>query len=128
MDNDLKTSLWNVLTIVFFERLDSEWISRSKYSWFFRRMWNIHLKMPIDSMNDFYQHTYKQLRAWFFNWHWYEVYDFLEFFAQDGPEEYNDLFIELCNNALEREMSAYRLINGEIVEITDQNEINSITQ
>lgn len=128
MDQDLRIALWNVLTVTFFDNVDSEWISRSSYSGFFRVLWISFFKRPLDMLNDYYEETYNQLREWYFNSKWFEVYDFIEFIAKHASEEDRDYFIILCNNAMERELSAYRFVTDEIVEITDRNEIDTIQE
>jgi len=127
MDDDLRTALWNVLSITFFENMDSEWISRSRYNGLFRILWNLFFKKPLDTLDDYYETTYNKLREWYFNCEWNEVYDFIEFIAKQNPED-RDFFIVLCNKVLERELSAYRFVSDEIVEITDQNEIGAIQE
>jgi hypothetical protein len=56
-----------------------------------------------------------------------EVYDFVEFIANNHPvDTYRDQFIQSCNAVLEKEVSAYRFVNGVITRITGQVEINEI--
>ncbi|MCZ7542090.1 MAG: hypothetical protein M5R40_00445 [Anaerolineae bacterium] len=38
------------------------------------------------------------------------------------------LFVESCNSVLERELSAYRLIGGKFVQITDEAEIRTLDE
>ena len=57
---------------------------------------------------------------------WYEIYDFVEFVATNGPSESRQIFIEMANTYLERENSAYRFVNGQIAEITSAEEIDEV--
>jgi len=127
MDDDLRISLWNALSITIFENIDSEWISLSKFNGYFRVLWNLFFKRPFDTLNNYYDSTYKELREWYFNCEWYEVYDFIEFTAKQIPFD-KEFFIIMCNNVMERELSAYRFVSDEIVEITDKNEIRAIQE
>ena len=60
---------------------------------------------------------------------WYEVYDFIEFAANNFPDkETNKKFMETCNSILEAELSAYRFVGNEITQITSKEEIAEIDE
>lgn len=61
---------------------------------------------------------------------WYEVYDFIEVTLDNYPNiSYSsDSFSNSVNLCLEKYLSAYRLSNGNILEITSEQEIQSIEQ
>lgn len=127
MDMDLRISIWNVLSMIYLEDVKSDWISKSHHSLLFRMIWISFLKYPLDTLDDYFDTTYKKMREWFFKWEWYEVYDFIEFIAKNYSQK-NELFVQFCNLTFERELSAYRFINNEIVEITDESEIAGIEE
>ena len=54
------------------------------------------------------------------------MYDFIEFIAQNLSNLDKELFVEECNSALEKELSAYRFIGDNIGEITSEAEISAI--
>lgn len=65
----------------------------------------------------------------FFKFEWHTIYSFIEETLENYPSQYcekKDKFIEQINQALERENSAYRIINDEIIPITSEQEIQSI--
>jgi hypothetical protein len=128
MDNDLRVGIWNSFKLVYLDKVDDHWISNTKFKGLFNLLWLQHFKLPLDTLDNFFENTYKQIRDWFFNWEWYEVYDFIEFVAKtDIPNDNTSkLFMKLCNNVMEKECSAYRFINTEIVQITEEQEINEI--
>lgn len=65
------------------------------------------------------------MRNCFFKCEWFEKYDFLEFLSEIDIQ--NEIgFTEKCNDSLKREMSAYRLVEGCIVQITSEEEILEI--
>jgi hypothetical protein len=69
------------------------------------------------------------LRVWFFKCDWNEVYDFIEFVANVAPDDFESKrFMQFCNMILEREMSAYRFVDGVIVQLTSEEEIAEIEQ
>jgi hypothetical protein len=75
--------------------------------------------------------TFTIIRKHFFECKWYEVYDFIEFTVKEvyhinsyGFSPQN--FVSACNIALEKELSACRIIDKCVVEITSEEEIDSI--
>lgn len=80
-------------------------------------------------MSDYWDDTYKEIRRYFFSCEWNEVYDFIEFIANNYPiDSVNSQFMQFCNNVLEQELSAYRFVGGRITEISTQEEISEIEQ
>jgi len=91
------------------------------------RLWINYFKKPIDTMDDWWPDTYKYLRECFYNCKWNEIYDFIEFIANNFQNRtINEQFMEACNNVLKKELSAYRFVGGEITEITSKEEITEI--
>jgi uncharacterized protein with PIN domain len=69
------------------------------------------------------------LRKYFFTCEWYEVYDFIEFVANTySATATNQSFMEACNGVLEREMSGYRFVGGQIAQITSEEELNEVEE
>lgn len=67
----------------------------------------------------------KVIRSWYFKSVWYELFDFIE--ALPSFAEYLH-FQKRCNDTLSREQSAYRLLNGQFVRITSEEEIQEIEE
>ena len=57
---------------------------------------------------------------------WYEVYDFVEFVLKNVPEYRSETLKEFRNGLLEEENSAYRIVDAQVIEITDEVEIESV--
>lgn len=138
IDEELKNSLWSVLTAFYWERFDRpkwdmgsrvDYISRSNIGSLFQALWLYYFKKPIDTIPTYFYDDRDGLgilRQYFFSADWFEVYDFIEFVAVHGPEQQKDNFVSACNSFLERENSAYRFINGQIAEISSSEEISEI--
>ena len=138
IDDALRNALWSVLQIHYWDTVQSDHdiiTSRLRLSNYgnenlrllCQRLWLNFLKVPLDTLPDGWQTIYDQLRKFFFTCKWYEVYDFVEFVAQYHPEnDRNAQFIEGANIFLEREVSAYRFVDGRIVQITAKEEIEAI--
>ncbi|MGH8601921.1 MAG: AbiJ-NTD4 domain-containing protein [Gammaproteobacteria bacterium] len=135
IDEELRSSLWSILTLVYWNSYEepnryshgrSDYVSGSNISPLITSLWLHYFKKPIDTIDTYWEYCYKKLREYFFSATWYEVYDFVEFIARYGEERKKEKFIELCNSYLERENSAYRFLNGQITEITSQEEIDEV--
>lgn len=71
----------------------------------------------------------KKLRTEVLNFfQWYEVYDFIEVHLSCLTEDEQKRRIEQYNELLEQEKSGYRIINGIVVPITNEMEIDTIKQ
>ncbi|WP_073864273.1 AbiJ-NTD4 domain-containing protein, partial [Acinetobacter baumannii] len=94
--------------------------------WLFRKYWHNFFKLPIDNMPNNFRNVIERIRKYFFECEWYEVYDFIEFTAQNCPNSLKKDFIEFVNIVLEKELSAYRFVDEQLTDITDEQEIESI--
>lgn len=126
MDIGLRNRLWNAVNIFYFSHATGSSISSSGYEELFISLWHDFLKLPLDIMDHWANSTISEIRNIFYNWNWYEVYDFIEFIVKiDTPTE-KAQFMTFCNGILERDLSAYRFINGVIAPITTELEIEEI--
>jgi len=132
MDSDLRNGLWNALTIFYWDQVIGVWISRyRRFDILFKSLWLNYFKRPLDTLEDNWLNTYKEIRKYFFNCEWSEVYDFIEFIANNYPYEYDEVnpkFMDFCNSVLKRELSAYRFVGGTITQITSEEEVSEIEE
>lgn len=132
MDSDLRNRLWNVLTVFYWKRVDNRRPSSYEdIQPLVEELWHDYFKRPIDTLSDNWYNTYEEIRGYFFKAVWNEVYDFIEFIANNYSDKYDEVnlkFMNLCNSILERELSAYRFIGGKIIQITSEVEISEIEE
>lgn len=135
MDEPLRNALWSLLKLHAWD-----WVRTSTYGGchlsdhgngeFYtlcRRIWYSYFKKPLDHLDDDWNKVYAQLRRHFFEAAWYEVYDFIEFVANNYDRyQFREKFVESCNLAFEREVSAYRFVDRLIVRITEEQEVEEI--
>jgi len=139
MDEDLRNSLWNALTIYYWNRVKA----KSSGMWsginllsndrdveiLCNLLWLNYFKKPLDTLPRAWDNVHSEMRKYFFSCEWSEVYDFVEFVAQNFPEKSeNQKFESRCNSILEQELSAYRFIGGMITQITSEEEISEIEE
>jgi len=136
IDNKLENRLWNTIQINFFDVIGvsskNKIYKDSDLGRILQDIWqnffgNRADEIPKDAFQEISAYSFMAyIKDWFFKSEWFEKYDFLEFLAKIEFEilKYYDIeFIELCNNSLKKEMSAYRLLDGHIVQITSEEEI-----
>ena len=96
---------------------------------FCRRLWLDYFKKPIDELRNDWRQVHPELRQYFFQCKWHEAYDFIEFVAGNyGQSDFSEGFQKLCNDVMEKEMSAYRFVTGTITRITQKEEVDEIEQ
>ncbi len=135
MDTALRNRLWNVLDYHYWRKgevpllLRSGWesdISEVMQS-FLNKLWHYYYKEPVDRLASDWSRVKSLVRTRYFECQWNEVYDFIEFVANNFPDkEGNKKFMKTCNSVLETELSAYRFVGGKITEITSEEEISEI--
>lgn len=134
MDDALRNQLWNLLNSFYWEGMRGySWVSENPdFNKLFTSIWHNYFKKPLDTMPVFWEKLYKWIRDYFFSCSWSEVYEFLEvvIYYYDGYESSSlkEKFEKTCNLTFERELSAYRFVNGQIVQITSKEEISEIEE
>ncbi len=127
LDDNLRNRLWSVLYTNYFSNERFE--DYQYYISFCALLWNEYFKYPIDTLSNDPHDVREIIRKYFFGCKWHEVYDFIEFTANNyGKKRINSNFVSECNRVLEKELSAYRFVGGKIVEITTKEEITEIEQ
>lgn len=128
MDEALRNAIWNCFHSQIVHKsgfMDNpDYFHRGDIHLFADYFWANFLKRAIDTRPQRQDGIYNELRQIFFRFHWYEVYDFVEFIVLCVNNTEN--FEAAINEALEIEMAAYRLVHGKIVGITSQTELNAV--
>jgi hypothetical protein len=136
IDTDLRNRLWNIILEKFFDQLedytsDSE-TQKGKVCKF---IWKEFYGQPIDTIPSYHNSNIvvtagcvDYIRKWFYEGEWYDVYDLLEFVTAIAENTLRNNFTDSCNNALEREVAGYRIVNHKIVQITSDNEVKEIQE
>ncbi|HUW46252.1 MAG TPA: hypothetical protein VMW50_10725 [Dehalococcoidia bacterium] len=131
MDDALRTGLWNALTIVFWPEAPNynRVKSHNQLYALFAELWVDYFKKPLDTLPYEWSRALKEVREYFFKYPWYCVYNFVEFAAENYPNEsQTKMFVSYCNDILKRELSGYRFIGKKIVPITSEEEITEIEE
>ena len=137
MDEPLKNGIWSLLHLYCWNHAKyssgltgryyiSEHSNRELY-FLCAELWFDFFKKPLDQLDHDWKKVLKQLRKYFFECKWNEVYDFIEFVANHYKRhQFQEGFIKACNDLFEKEMSGYRFVGGMITKITEKEEIQEI--
>jgi hypothetical protein len=134
MDKPLRTALWNALTLTYFEYAFSDPVHGVSYpldelKHLMQALWANHLDRSLDTLPRRWDAILSQVRDYFFNAEWYQVYDLIEFCPKHFEnEDVNNRFRGICTHIMEREKAGYRFVADEISEITSPEEIASIEE
>ena len=135
IDDELKNRLWSALKIIVWDQYlgDKAYsVTIKQVELLLDKLWLHYFKFPLDTRPSFGGSYYNQnnsytiIREFFFKAEWHEVYDFIEFVIKNIPQELANELRDFCNNLMEDENAAYRILEYEIVEITDKTEIEAI--
>lgn len=132
IDDALRNKLWNAFKICILDAYEEDRHSSSLESSnlyrLFQRYWHHLFKLPIDDMPYNFDTILLRLREHYFKSDWFEVYDLIEFTAENCPDDLSDQFVEFCNEVLKSELSAYRFIDLQLTNITTEDEIECIDE
>lgn len=132
IDQDLRNGLWNALDIHYWWQAERTSHTIQQIESLYElgnKLWADYFKKPLDTMPVSTQVFKGELRKYFFECEWFEVYDFIQFVANNYKfNSTNNAFIEECNKILKREVSGYRFIVTTIAPITSEEEIKEIEE
>jgi len=130
IDDDLRNMLWSGLKIAIWDHWIGTFEEARAVESIVREIWINYFKRPVDAIPAFDGNNappaYMIIRQHFLAGEWWQVYDFIEFVVKVAPEQWAQRLREISNSFLESENAAYRIIDDQIVEITDEHEIEAI--
>lgn len=130
MNQELRNSLWNVLSANFFLEYSEDIFSPTTVMYcgvyvdsFIRFVWTNYFKLPLDHLSKLQSKVVEVILNLFQNGSWYKVYDFLEITLNYFK---SSKLVEEINSVLEREMSGYRFVGGVFIDITSELEVEML--
>ena len=143
MDKELKNMLWNCIAYDFIDKLEFHGTSdNSPIKIFYEKVWVQFFKKTLDTIPAYTPNSYNGrnmdrkeihgcIRNWYFEAEWYEIYNFIEFISEiqnASTSLINITFDKCCNIVLKKELSGYRVVKGNVVQITSEEEILEIEE
>ncbi|KHS67357.1 hypothetical protein RC77_14130 [Pectobacterium brasiliense] len=134
MDDELRTGLWNCLYIEIWSKYKAgNVIDTCRVENIARLIWVGFFKKAADAMPLFnYKYTNNKrnvldyFKGIFWYGEWYETYDFIEFALKCSYQDWEKRLTKRLNEVLEEENAAYRIVDGKVLETTDEQEISAI--
>ena len=137
MPEQLRNGLWDAICLTFFEKIAKYDIcgTQAHFTDQFLEItsliWFIFFRRPIDTRNVDAKLVVKEVRHFFFNAKFFEIYNFVEFLARSDVDYFNsngggEQFAAFCNKVLARERAAFRFAGTTLVMITDENERRAV--
>jgi hypothetical protein len=127
MNDTLRNGIWNVLFANDFGQhgfLNTYDICAPRIGAFSEALWADHFKLPVDKRPSSNSRILEEIRHYFFDCAWNEVYDFVEFCVA----YYGDRLVAPLNSMLERELAGYRIIDGKVAPISSTEEVETIQE
>lgn len=126
IDDVLKNGLWNVIHVHFLQEIHySDEYMRDEIVAMKRSIWLNYFNSRLDELGNWTEFK-EEFKSYFFNAEWYEIYNFIEFFISKSIQWKVKRLIEIFNNQLTIHLSAYRIVNWKVTEITSEVEISAI--
>ncbi|MEP7220385.1 MAG: hypothetical protein ABI876_15785 [Bacteroidota bacterium] len=124
MTPELRNCLWNILAEeifndFFFSRESTS--DETGYMYFGKRLWQNYFKRSFSSLPVTPLKLEIEVRRYFFDCEWFKVYDIIEFTIELYPN-----IIKSLNLVLERELSAHRIVDDIVTDITSKEEIEML--
>ena len=82
IDDELKSGLWNIYNLYILDKISGEYdydLQMPPTTFFSNSLWHHYFKKPTDEMPDSFWEVRSEIRIYFFNCDWYNVYDIIEF-------------------------------------------------
>jgi len=142
IDSILRNQLWNIFAKYYFRGLKNFMGKSSNYPFIdtylkdnyslqrlCSELWHNYFIEPLDTLNNGLFDVYNYIRIYYMQCKWNEVYDLIEFVANNYWDEViNQKFIDECNSVFGKQLSAYRFVGTKIVELTSEQEIKEIEE
>jgi hypothetical protein len=134
MDDPLRTAIWNMLTIEFWQHFANPMIQQpftayDRINLVGVRIWANILDRTIDSIPNDSSEFITRIRRYYLQLPWYKVYDLIEFTSKqtDIRRDMGE-FIEHTNMILRRHSSPYQFVGGVLATVTSETEIHELEE
>ncbi|ULU27847.1 AbiJ-NTD4 domain-containing protein [Dyella terrae] len=132
MDDDLRNGLWNVLYLHYWGNPRFDHLvdphsasSMTRSAQLGRQLWLHYFKRPVAEAPRSNLGLREFMSEWYKAAPWHQVFDLIEFLLDTGMAVRADVESDL-KFILERERSGYRLVSGQFVKITDEQQLQSV--
>ncbi|MCR8640891.1 AbiJ-NTD4 domain-containing protein [Leptospira interrogans] len=93
-----------------------------------KQIWTEAFDMTVDRVPVSWKVYLDQIKDYFFQLKWYEIYDFIELILESIPDEMNYRLTEQLNSLFNREHIPYSILDSRVTDITSEEELNEVNQ
>jgi len=135
IDDGLRNQLWNALSQVYWtydqyqsQRHGNYWADNGIVNNFVISIWTNYFNNRLDKLGEYWNEPFSEIEEYYFDCEWNEVFDFIEFVMNNFKlkKSTKDAFVKYCNDILEKDFSAYRIISYKFAMITSKQEIDEV--
>ena len=129
LDNDLKTDLYNSFLIFIYNKAEeAERSSKGNFVTQHKIIWVHFLRNQLDKFPDYDYQFLQHINQLIYKQVWHKTYELFEFIfnSLDSRLYKMDGLIQYVNDMLERNNSAYRIVDNHFVPITNKAEIEEV--
>jgi hypothetical protein len=131
VDLELRNRLWNAFKMFYWNNYKSgnainDVVKGSNLESLVFGYWHFFFKWSLDDKPYQFRRVEPILKEQFYDFEWFRVYDFIEFTINRFDFYPAEKFPAVCNQILEEENAAYRIIDGQVTPITSEAEIQSL--
>lgn len=124
VDDHLRTDLWNVIHI-FTVDMDGHYAKDfAPYLHIWVNLW----RRALDDIPYTVSRMSLDVKAFIREAEWYELYDLIDVFVGAHEGYHRQRPVELFNSVLERNLSAYRIVDAHVVKIHEDSDVEAIEQ
>jgi hypothetical protein len=127
-DNALRNQLWNVLHLHLWSKQRGYTHEPGPLNLLLKQLWVHHYELRIDEIDRHPEGIITKVKDDFLTGDWFKMYDILQFILSNYTNNLGqiDQFVTNINTVLERYLSGYRVLDKQIVDITSEQELESI--
>ena len=127
LDLQMKNRLWNAFIQTIWNHFKIYGLT-VMFKEFFRNLWDKLFKLPIDNIPNRHDRILSIFRDIFLgDIEYYLILDFIEYFVRNYlNDKIKNNFKNACNQVLKEELSVYRIVGDSIIELTSEQEIETI--
>jgi len=129
VDENLKIRIWNILNIILFEKSQHRSFGGSYYeeSQLINIIWINLFNKDADLLGTYLGEIKANFKKVFFESEWHVIYSLIEEIIKDKKgTKFCSTITDTFNRVLQKENSAYRIVNEIVSPLTNQEEINEI--
>ena len=135
IDEQARNRIWSLYTEMVFSKFDSQSlflyernrVRGSNFEPLIIMIWQEFFKEPTDTIPNDINDALNKVRKVHFGGEWFDVFDVLEIIIKTLPYNVSQSsFIDEANKVFEIECVGYRIVNEEVVKITDETELSEI--